>query len=42
MGLSTYDAAYLEVAVRETLPIATLDDEIRDAAIAIGVPLYKR
>jgi predicted nucleic acid-binding protein len=41
-GLSTYDAAYLEVAVRETLPIATLDDEIRDAAIAIGVPLYKR
>jgi predicted nucleic acid-binding protein len=41
-GLSTYDAAYLEVAVRETLPIATLDDEIRDAAIAIGVSLYKR
>lgn len=41
-NLSTYDAAYLEVAVRETLPIATLDDEIRDAAITIGVPLYKR
>jgi predicted nucleic acid-binding protein len=41
-GLSTYDAAYLEIAVRETLPIATRDDQIRDAAIAIGVPLYKR
>ena len=41
-GLSTYDAAYLEVAVRETLPIATLDDQIRDAAIKIGVPLYQR
>ena len=41
-GLSTCDAAYLEVAIRESLPIATLDDEIRDAAIAIGVQLYKR
>jgi predicted nucleic acid-binding protein len=41
-GLSTYDAAYLELAVRESLPIATLDDVIQGAAIAIGVPLYKR
>jgi predicted nucleic acid-binding protein len=41
-GLSIYDAAYLELAVRELLPIATLDDDIQDAAIAIGVPLYKR
>jgi predicted nucleic acid-binding protein len=41
-GLSTYDAAYLEVAIRATLPLATLDDQLRDAAISIGVPLYQR
>jgi predicted nucleic acid-binding protein len=40
--LSSYDAAYLELATRESLPIATLDDEVKDAAIAIGIPLYMR
>src|SRR5215211_4477574 len=28
-GLSAYDAAYLELAVRESLPIATLDDRLK-------------
>jgi predicted nucleic acid-binding protein len=40
-GLSAYDAAYLELAIREALPIATLDDRLRAAAKAVGVPFYK-
>lgn len=37
--LSTYDAAYLELAIREGLPLATLDDDLRRAASAAGVAL---
>jgi predicted nucleic acid-binding protein len=37
--LSVYDAAYLAIAIRERLPLATLDDDLRDAALAAGVPL---
>jgi predicted nucleic acid-binding protein len=36
-GLTVYDAAYLELAQRKTLPLATLDRELRTAATAIGV-----
>ena len=36
-GLTVYDAAYLEVAVRRSLPLATLDRRLREAAKAIGV-----
>ena len=39
-NLSAYDAAYLEVAMRRGLPIATLDDELKAAAMAVGVSLY--
>lgn len=39
-GLSVYDAAYLELAMRRGLPLATLDDKLKAAAQAIGVPLY--
>ena len=35
--LTVYDAAYLELARRRTLPLATLDQERRTAATAIGV-----
>jgi predicted nucleic acid-binding protein len=35
--LTVYDAAYLELARRRTLPLATLDQELRAAATAIGV-----
>jgi predicted nucleic acid-binding protein len=35
--LTLYDAAYLELAQRRTLPIATLDTELGIAAKAIGV-----
>ena len=35
--LTVYNAAYLEVAVRRSLPLATLDRRLRTAAEAIGV-----
>jgi predicted nucleic acid-binding protein len=36
-GLSSYDAVYLELALRLQLPIATTDGPLRDAALAAGV-----
>ncbi len=36
-GLSSFDAAYLELALRLQLPIATTDGPLRDAALAAGV-----
>ena len=37
--LTVYDAAYLELAARRHLPLATLDRELRDAASAEGIDL---
>jgi predicted nucleic acid-binding protein len=37
--LTLYDAAYLELAVRHRLPLATLDVELRGAATVLGVGL---
>ncbi len=37
--LTVYDAVYLEVAQRRGLPLAPLDNELRTAASALGVPL---
>jgi predicted nucleic acid-binding protein len=37
--LSVYDAAYLELAQREGLPLATLDADLRKAAAGEGVAL---
>lgn len=37
--LTVYDAAYLELAQRRSLPLASLDDELRAAAEAAGVAL---
>ena len=37
--LTLYDAAYLELARRRDLPLATLDRELRNAARALGVTL---
>ena len=39
-GLSVYDAAYLELAIRRGLPLATLDAKLRTTAEIVGVPLY--
>ena len=36
-NLTLYDAAYLELARRRMQPLATLDQELRTAATAIGV-----
>jgi predicted nucleic acid-binding protein len=38
--LSSYDAAYLELALREGLPLATLDREMIKAARKAGVDIY--
>jgi len=36
-GLSAYDAAYLELAQRRKLPLASLDRDLRSAATALGL-----
>jgi predicted nucleic acid-binding protein len=38
-GLTVYDASYLELAQRLNLPLATLDEPLRAAAMTLGVPL---
>jgi predicted nucleic acid-binding protein len=38
-GLSFYDAAYLELARRENMSLATLDDQLARAAVSARVPL---
>jgi predicted nucleic acid-binding protein len=39
-NLTVYDAAYLELAIRQGLPLATLDRALERAAIAEGVALF--
>lgn len=36
-GLSAYDAAYLELAARRALPLATKDRALSDAAARLGI-----
>jgi predicted nucleic acid-binding protein len=38
-GLTSYDAAYLELAIRVGVPLATVDEALRAAARAEGVTL---
>ena len=38
-GLSVYDATYLELALRERVPLATNDASLRQAATKAGVPV---
>lgn len=40
-GLTVYDAAYLELALRESIPLATLDAELKKATKAAGVELFR-
>jgi len=37
--LTSYDAAYLELAIRRQLPLATLDDDLLRASRAAGIEL---
>lgn len=37
--LTSYDAIYLELAIRRSLPLATLDDDLRKTARKLGVGL---
>ena len=39
-GTSGYDAAYLELASRQGVPLATLDDGLQRAAQRMGVELF--
>ena len=39
--LSSYDAAYLELALRLGLPLASLDDPLKAAATSAGVPAFE-
>ena len=38
---SAYDAAYLELAIRSGLPLASLDDNLKKTAASAGVAEYK-
>jgi predicted nucleic acid-binding protein len=38
--LSSYDACYLELAMRRGLPLATLDGKLKTAAKAVGLSLF--
>lgn len=40
-GLSSYDASYLELAIRRALPLATVDARLARAATAMGVPILE-
>jgi len=39
--LTSYDAAYLELAMRRHLPLATLDLDLQNAAVATGIRLIQ-
>jgi predicted nucleic acid-binding protein len=39
-ALTFYDAAYLELAIREEASIATLDEALRGAAVKAGIALF--
>ena len=41
-GLTVYDAAYLELARRRSLPLASLDKALRVAGRAVGVSMLGR
>jgi predicted nucleic acid-binding protein len=37
--LSSYDASYLDLAMKKGLPLATLDQKLRAAAQSVKVPI---
>jgi predicted nucleic acid-binding protein len=41
LGLTVYDAAYLDLALREGVPLASLDTALCKAALDSNVPLFE-
>jgi predicted nucleic acid-binding protein len=41
-GLTAYDVAYLDLAMRLSLPLATADGDLREAALAEGLEVLGR
>jgi predicted nucleic acid-binding protein len=39
-GLTAYDAAYLELSIRHTAALATLDGKLQKAAELAGIPIF--
>jgi predicted nucleic acid-binding protein len=39
-NLTAYDAAYLELAIRRGLPLATIDGKLKRAAETVGIALF--
>jgi predicted nucleic acid-binding protein len=40
-GLSSYDASYLELAIRARLPVATLDEKLSKSVVQAGLSIYR-
>lgn len=40
-GVTAYDAAYIDLATRRGIPLATVDDQLARAAVAAGVDLVE-
>jgi predicted nucleic acid-binding protein len=38
--LTSYDALYLELALRENMPLATEDKKLKASAVAAGVEVF--
>jgi predicted nucleic acid-binding protein len=41
-NLTSYDAAYLDLAIRKGLPLATTDDGLKTAAVAKGIEILSQ
>ncbi len=41
-GLTACDAAYLELSIRQSVPLATLDEKLQKAAKLAGVKIFER
>jgi len=40
-GMTSYDASYIELALRRSIPLATMEPKLRACAKVLGVKLYQ-